>query len=201
MRHLRQNCSRPEIDIFKNPEFANFHTSLDAEMKRLQTAGVGSIKKKQAEPLTMEDEVLCKQKLLGYHSPEALLNAMVYMNGLYFALRSGSEHRQLRHSPCQIQIIENPGERSYLRYTGDTSKNHPGGLKRCKQRQKVVIHLIQMSTILLDALFPVRPEKCSMYTRSFSLFGEGSGNETGALPATEFKSSQISTYTTLKQIK
>ena len=45
MRHLRQNCSRPEIDIFKDPEFANFHTSLDAEMKRLQTAGVGSVKK------------------------------------------------------------------------------------------------------------------------------------------------------------
>ena len=89
----------------------------------------------------MEDEeVLWEQKLLGDHSPEALLNAMVYMNGLYFALRSGSEHRQLRHSPCQIQIIENPGERSYLRYTEDTSKNHPGGLKGHKQRQKVVIH-------------------------------------------------------------
>ena len=45
MRHLQQNCSRHEIDIFKDPEFANFHTSLDAEMKRLQTAGVGSVKK------------------------------------------------------------------------------------------------------------------------------------------------------------
>lgn len=140
MRHLRQNCGKYEIDFFKDPEFADFRASLDAEMKRLQSAGVGSIKK-QAEPLTMEDEeILWKRKLLGDHSPEALLNTMVYMNGLYFALRSGSEHRQLRHNPCQIQVIENPGERPYLRYTEDTSKNHPGGLKGRKQRQKVVVH-------------------------------------------------------------
>lgn len=45
MRHLRQNCGKPEIDFFKDPEFAEFRASLDAEMKRLQSAGVGSIKK------------------------------------------------------------------------------------------------------------------------------------------------------------
>ena len=45
MRHLRQNCGKPEIDFFKDPEFADFRASLDTEMKRLQSAGVGSIKK------------------------------------------------------------------------------------------------------------------------------------------------------------
>ena len=47
-------------------------------MKRLQAAGVGSVRK-QAEPLTIEDEEI----LLGDHSPQALINTMVYMNGLY----------------------------------------------------------------------------------------------------------------------
>ena len=76
MRHLRHNCNKPEIDFFKDPEFADFRASLDAEMKRLQSAGVGSIKK-QAEPLTIEDEeLLLERKLLGDHSPEALLNTM-----------------------------------------------------------------------------------------------------------------------------
>ena len=60
-------------------------------MKRLQRAGLG----RKAEPLTAEE---------GSGSPQALLDAMVIMNGIYFAWRSGSEHRQLR---CQIEVIKN----------------------------------------------------------------------------------------------
>ena len=62
------------------------------------------------------------------------------MVGLYFALRSGDEHWQLRHSPCQIQLIEKPGERPYLLYTEGRSKNNPGGLKGRKYKPKVVPH-------------------------------------------------------------
>ena len=51
---------------------------------------------KQAEPFTTEEEeLLWEKKILGYHSPEALLNTMIYMNGLYFALWSGEEHGHL----------------------------------------------------------------------------------------------------------
>ncbi len=46
MRHLRQNCGRPDIDFFSDHEFADFRASLDAEMKRLQSAGVGSVLEK-----------------------------------------------------------------------------------------------------------------------------------------------------------
>ena len=59
---------------------------LDAKMKRLQSAGVGS-KKKQAEVLTEEDEELLWQKgLLGDATPQTLVDTMVYKNGVYFAL-------------------------------------------------------------------------------------------------------------------
>lgn len=140
MRYIRKNCGKPEIDVCKDPQFDDFRSSLDAEMKRLQASGVGSARK-QAEPLTLEEEeLLWEKKLLGDHSPKALLNTMVFMNGLYFALCSGNEHRQLRHNPCQIQSIENPGEQPYLRYTEDVSKNHPGGLKGRKQKPKIVLH-------------------------------------------------------------
>ena len=109
-------------------------------MKRLKSAGLGS-KSKQAEPLTEADEEkLWQAKVLRHHSPQALLNTIIYMNGVYFALRSGAEHRQLRYKPCQIQMIEHPGERPYLEYSENVSKNHPGGLKSRKIRPKIVQH-------------------------------------------------------------
>ena len=107
MRHIRHNCGRPELDFFKDPDFSDFRSSLDAEMNRLQSVGVGSVKK-QAEPLTTDEEEQLWEKILGGHSPKALLNTMMFM---YFALRSGAEHRQLRHSPSQIQL---PEKRAYL---------------------------------------------------------------------------------------
>ena len=98
-------------------------------MKRLQSSGLGS-RKKKAEPLSLEEEELLWRKgLLGDGNPQALVDTMVVMNGIYFALRSGSEHRQLRSDPCQIKFVERPGHRSYLEYTEDISKNRPGGLK------------------------------------------------------------------------
>ena len=87
------------------------------------------------EPFTIEQEnVLWGRKALGDHTPQSLLNTMVYMNGLYFALRSGEEHQNLRHSPCQVEVIEKPGEKPYLKYTEDISKNHPGGIKGHKMK-------------------------------------------------------------------
>ena len=102
--------------------FADFRTTLDAEMKRLQHKGIGS-KVRQAEALSEDDEeILWSKGLLGDHSPQALLNTMVFMIGLYFALRSGREHRP------------------YLLYTEDASKNRPGGLRGRYIPRKSVRH-------------------------------------------------------------
>ena len=139
MRHLRWN-GQPAIDFFAVSTFAEFRASLDSEMKRLQAAGIGT-KKKQAEPLTVEEEeILWQRGLLGDETPQALLDAIIFMNGLYFALRSGKEHRQLRFTPSQIELVERPGERPYLIYREDISKNRPGGLKGRKMKPKVVVH-------------------------------------------------------------
>ena len=87
-----------------------------------------------------EEDQLWKRGLLGDHTPQSLLDTMVFCNGLYFALRRGKEHRQLRQNPCQIELVEHPGERSFLNYTEDVSKNHPGGLKGRNIKPKVVYH-------------------------------------------------------------
>ena len=67
MCHLQWK-GQPAIDIFKDPEFADFRRSLVAEMKCLQAARKGS-KKKQAEPLTIQEEILWQKGLLGDHNP------------------------------------------------------------------------------------------------------------------------------------
>ncbi len=103
----------------------------DAEMKRLRNSGLGS-KTKKAQPLSIEEEILWQRGLLGKSNPQALLDTMGVMNGLYFALRSGKEHRQLRFSPCQITLHKNEGDRPCLEYIEDTSKNRTGGLKTGK---------------------------------------------------------------------
>ena len=127
MRHVRWN-GNPSLNIFQDGEFADFRATLDAEMKRLQAAGVGT-KKKQAEILTEEEDLLWEKNLLGAHNPETLLDTVIFYNGLFFALRGGKEHRQLRREPCQIEVVEPPNKRPFLRYSEDVSKNHPGGLK------------------------------------------------------------------------
>ena len=93
MWHIRQS-GKPQIDFFKGPQLADFHASLDAEMKRLQGQVVG-LKKKQTE-VVIEEEVnlLWEKGLLGDSTPQNLLDTMIYCNGLYFSLHSGQEHRQ-----------------------------------------------------------------------------------------------------------
>ena len=109
-------------------------------MKRLTAIGLGS-KKRQAEPLSEEnEEQLWEKGLLGDHNPVSLLNTIVFMNGLYFALRSDSEHRNLRFASSQLQIVEREGERLYVLYTEDSSKYHPAGLKGRNSKRKVVKH-------------------------------------------------------------
>lgn len=86
-------------------------------MKRLRASKGATIKR--TEPITLTEEAtLWDQKLLGNHSPQVLVDTMVYMCGVFFALRSESEHRQLKNS--DIEIVERPGETAYVVYNEST---------------------------------------------------------------------------------
>ena len=56
LRHLRA-AGRAEVNIFEQAEFHMFRTTLDSEMKSLSSTGQ-YIHKRQAEPITVEDESL-----------------------------------------------------------------------------------------------------------------------------------------------
>ena len=148
MCHLREAGIR--IDIFSDDDFANF--------RRIRRNGAGK-QKGQAEVITEdEEELLWSKGILGDHTPQALLNTVFYMCGVYFALRSGQEHRQLCHKPCQITVVEKPGEGPYLLYIEDMSKNNQFGLKGRKFLPKSVKQFSNESN----------PDRC--FTRLFKLY-------------------------------
>ena len=91
-----------DVNIFKQFQFAQCRSVIDGELKRLNATG-NYIEKKKANVITTEmEERLWEQGLLGDDSPQVLSKTLVFMIGLCFALRSGEEHRRLRHKPSQF---------------------------------------------------------------------------------------------------
>ena len=70
---------------------------------------------------------------------------MVFTSGLYFALRSGDEHRNLFFS--SVELVEKEGSITYLIYTETVSKNNPGGLKHRKVEPKQVPLISRASVV------------------------------------------------------
>lgn len=80
------------------------------------------------------------------------------MCGLYFALRSESEHRQLKNG--DIEVVERPEEVAYVVYNESTSKNNSGGLKNCKVKPRSFLHYVNKDN----------PQRC--FVRLLKLYRE-----------------------------
>lgn len=133
------------INLFKDDEFAHFQNVLDMACKESASLGIGC-HKKQAEVITHnEEELLWSKGLLGDSNPQTLIDTLLFLNGLHFALRSGNEHRTL--SLSQISIIYPTDTQPYytLRYSENVSKTNNGGLKFRKVAPKLVNHIDQYS--------------------------------------------------------
>ena len=136
LRWIRE--TKPALNLFADAEFAGFRKTLDGEMKRLRSMGLG-VQQKQAEPISEgEENQLWEKGLLGDHSPQVLLDTLVYFCGLYFALRSGQEHRNLQFT--QFKLVEQTDSPSCLVYTENASKNNKGGIAQRKVAPKEVTH-------------------------------------------------------------
>ena len=136
-RSLKFN-DRADIKLFSDAKFSCFRDVLDSEMKRLRSDGKYKMVKSDVIAQDQE-EVLWKKGLLDDSSPAVLLDTLVYYIGLYFALR-GREHRNLRHKPCQLELVEPENCASYLVYTEFVSKTNQGGLLHHKEVKHVIHH-------------------------------------------------------------
>lgn len=134
--HLRMN-GRHDINFFEDPAYFTARESLNAVMIERAESGLGI--RKQCLPISIEEEnMLWDQGQLGTDTPGQLLNTMIYLNGLHFALRGGNEHRKLRAKNPQITGPHSDPVTGlkYLQYCEDTSKTNCGGLKHRKSAPK-----------------------------------------------------------------
>ena len=133
------------VNLLTDARFFQARQVLDSEMRWLHGQGLGA-KVKKAEPLTNDDEdVLWQKGALGDHTPQCLLDTLIFYIGMNFALRSGDEHRRLRFHPCQIEAKQDENGQQYLLYTEDVSKNHRGRLVNRKVKPKQVVAIANIN--------------------------------------------------------
>ena len=110
----------------------------------LQESTLKNVRLNQFRP--SDEDVFWNLRLLGEHSPQVLLDTMVYLIGLYSAIRSGNEHRRLHHYPSQLQLVEPPDGRAYIIYREDVSKTNQGGLNSRRKRPRRYCIMLTLQT-------------------------------------------------------
>ncbi|XP_028407815.1 uncharacterized protein LOC114530389 [Dendronephthya gigantea] len=127
-----------QVRLLNDDKFEYLRNALDAVMKESASAGLG-LTRKQGEVITLrEEEQLWEKGVLGDSQPQQLLDTLVYLFGIHFALRGGNEHRRLRADNSQIiKGVDKETGLHYLEYREDVSKTNAGGIKDRKLKRKV----------------------------------------------------------------
>ncbi|ESO98024.1 hypothetical protein LOTGIDRAFT_77804, partial [Lottia gigantea] len=92
--YLRQNGRL--IAFMDDQEYQGLRSVLNSKMKELSILGLG-INTKKSEVITIEqEEILWSKGLLGESNPQQILDTLLFLFGLHFALRAAQEHGNLR---------------------------------------------------------------------------------------------------------
>ncbi|CAC5355489.1 unnamed protein product [Mytilus coruscus] len=77
-------------------------------MKKRSEEGLGSASRRRAEPISsLEENILWERTVIGSDNPSKLLDTMVFLNGIHFALRGGTEHRHRSNAVRSYKRTEN----------------------------------------------------------------------------------------------
>lgn len=152
------------VSFFDDETFHGFKKVLDSKTKELSGRGLG-IDKKRAEVISEEQEqYMWKHNIHGTDTstPQKLLDTLLFLLGLNFALRAGQEHRNLRVGKySQISVMKERKGLKYLEYKEDVSKTNRGGLQHRNVKPKVTRAYMNLRT----------PERCPVliYEKYLSL--------------------------------
>ena len=126
------------VKFLDDDEFIAVRNCLDNRMKELSKQGYAQ-PRNQAGVITVEQENdMWLRKILGSETPKQLVDTLLYLFGVHFAMRAGVEHRSLRvGEKSQITLHMENGLR-FLLYKEDVSKSNQGGLDHRKIKPKIV---------------------------------------------------------------
>ena len=128
-----------EVRLLQEGVFSILKNTVDTRMKELAAAGHRAPRKQAAIITKEEEEAMWSNGVLGDDTPQKLVDTLLYLIGLHFALRAGEEHRNLRFENSQLSVhTDNSGE-IFLKYTEDVSKSCQGGLKHRRVTPKSVV--------------------------------------------------------------
>ena len=105
-------------------------------MKRLHALGLAVKKQAETNHHWRREDLLWETGFLGDTNPQQLLDTMLFLCGVNFALRSGEEHCSLQLS--QLELVWPKDGHAHLIYTENYSKNNQGGLLHRKVKPKAV---------------------------------------------------------------
>ncbi len=126
------------VSFMKDTKYLSLKHTVNNTMKDLSKKGFIR-PRNSVEPITEElEEKLWDSGLLGNKDPQTLLNTVVYMFGVHFALCAVQEHKDLKING-QVQFCYDEKLKiRFLRYSEFQSKNHQGGISSLHDKPKVV---------------------------------------------------------------
>ena len=134
---LHENCIMWRL--LEGSEFTTLRNVVDNTMKERHGMGLGVRKSSEYISKSQED-LLYSSGQLGIDDPQQLLNNVIYLLGVYLALRGGVEHSNLRRDGCNSQLSiekDSRGIECLVYHEDPLQKTNQGGLK-CKGKNKTV---------------------------------------------------------------
>ena len=130
------NYARVPFNLFDKTDM-RFRDLLDTVCVALRKQGIGADVKHAAVIPLEHEELMWSTGVLGVESPTSLLRATFYTVGLYFCLRGGQEHRELKRSQFTRTPIDGYSSSTYYQYVENGSKNYQGRFSETGQGNKV----------------------------------------------------------------
>ena len=120
------------VKFLDDSDFDQLRNCLDNRMKELSRDGKVH-PRNQAKVISVDEENLMWQRnVLGSDTPQKLVETLLYMFGVHFALRAGVEHRSLRFGDTSQISIHQENSFRFLLYKEDVSKTRQGGLEQIR---------------------------------------------------------------------